>query len=68
MLIDIPENMAAMPGDGKKLVTFTHTSDVDKFVAASLDLPEWDRVSFIVGDKMTLNEAAELAQEAKGEP
>jgi nucleoside-diphosphate-sugar epimerase len=68
MLIDIPENMAAIPGDGNKLVTFTHTSDVGKFVAASLDLEKWDRVSVIIGDKVTMNEAVKLAAEAKGEP
>jgi NmrA-like family len=67
MLIDIPENMAAIPGDGNKLVTFTHTSDVGKFVAASVDLEKWDRVSTIIGDKVTMNEAVKLAEKAKGE-
>ena len=61
-------NKAAIPGDGNKLVTFTHTSDVGKFVAASLDLEKWDRVSVIIGDKVTMNEAVKLAAEAKGEP
>jgi hypothetical protein len=67
MLIDMPENMAAIPGDGNKLVTFTHTSDVGKFVAASVDLEKWDCVSVIIGDKVTMNEAVKLAKEAKGE-
>jgi nucleoside-diphosphate-sugar epimerase len=68
VLMDILGNMAAIPGDGTTPVTFTHTSDVGKFVAASLDLEKWDHVSFVIGDKMTMNEAVKLAEEAKGEP
>ncbi|KUJ18607.1 NAD(P)-binding protein [Mollisia scopiformis] len=66
VLLDIPGNAAAIPGDGNKLVTFTHTSDVGRFVTALIDFEEWDRVSFIIGDKMTLNEAVKLAEVAKG--
>jgi len=64
--MDIPGHTAAIPGDGNKSVTFTHTSDVGKFVAASVDLDKWDRVSFIIGDKLTMNEAVKLAEEATG--
>lgn len=67
VLIDMVENTAAIPGDGTQLVTFTHTSDVGKFVAASVDLEKWDHVSVIIGDKMTMNDAVKLAEEAKGE-
>jgi nucleoside-diphosphate-sugar epimerase len=67
MLIDIAENTAAIPGDGNKLVAFTHTSNVGKFVAASVDLEKWDRVSVIIGDKVTMNEVVKLAEKAKGE-
>ena len=66
VLLDIPGNAAAIPGDGNKPVTFTHTSDVGKFVAASIDLEKWDPISFIIGDKMTVNQAVKLAEEAKG--
>jgi nucleoside-diphosphate-sugar epimerase len=68
MLMDIAENTAAIPGDGNKLVTFTHTSDVGKFVVASVDLEKWDRVSVIIGDKITMNEAVKLVEDTKGEP
>lgn len=67
LLIDMPGNAATIPGDGNTPVTFTHTSDVGKFVAASVDLESWDRVSVIIGDKMTINEAVKLAEAAKGE-
>lgn len=66
VLLDIPGNAAAIPGDGNKPVTFTHSSDVGRFVAASIDFEKWDPVSFIIGDKMTVNEAVKLAEEAKG--
>ncbi|KAH8688704.1 hypothetical protein BGW36DRAFT_434003 [Talaromyces proteolyticus] len=66
VLLDIPGNAAAIPGDGNKPVTFTHTSDVGRFVAASLDFEKWTPVSFIIGDKMTMNEAVKLAEKAKG--
>lgn len=66
VLIDIPGNTAAIPGEGNTPVTFTHTSDLGKFVAASLDLQKWDRVSVVIGDKMTLNEAVTLAEQATG--
>jgi hypothetical protein len=65
VLLDIAENAAAIPGDGDKPVTFTHTSDVGRFVAAIIDFDKWDSASFIVGDKMTLNEVVKLAEEAK---
>lgn len=66
VLLDIPGHTAAVPGDGNKPVTFTHTSDVGRFVAASIDLETWENASFIIGDKMTVNEAVKLAEEAKG--
>jgi nucleoside-diphosphate-sugar epimerase len=68
VLIDISGNTAAIPGDGNTPITFTHTSDVGKFVAASIDLEKWDRVSVVIGDKMTVNEAVKLAEEVKGKP
>ncbi|KAH8880910.1 NAD(P)-binding protein, partial [Thozetella sp. PMI_491] len=66
MLMDMMGDTAAIPGTGDTPVTFTHTSDVGKFVAASLDLKSWDRISTVIGDKVTMNEAVRLAEEAKG--
>ena len=67
MHIDIPGNTAAIPGDGNMPVVFTHTSDMGKFVAASLDLKGWAHVSVVIGDKVTMNEVVKMAEEAKGE-
>ncbi|KAK0653162.1 hypothetical protein B0T16DRAFT_455471 [Cercophora newfieldiana] len=64
--LDIPNNAAAIPGSGNVPAVFTHTTDVAKFVAASLDLPKWEKETFIYGDKLTWNEFLKLAEEAKG--
>lgn len=64
--IDIPHKAAAIPGDGNTPVIFTHTTDVAKYVAASLDLEEWDPVSHVIGDRVTWNEFLQLAEEATG--
>ncbi|KAK4158961.1 isoflavone reductase [Cladorrhinum sp. PSN259] len=66
--IDIAHNAAAIPGDGNVYSHFTHTSDVAKFVAASLDLARgtWEKRTFVYGDRLTWNQFLRLAEEAKG--
>ncbi|KPM41022.1 hypothetical protein AK830_g5566 [Neonectria ditissima] len=64
--VDIEHKVAAVPGTGETPVTFIHTSDVAKFVAASLELPKWDRESYIIGDTVTWNEFVRVAEEVKG--
>ncbi|KAG7410207.1 Oxidoreductase BOA1 [Fusarium oxysporum f. sp. raphani] len=66
--IDMRNNFAALPGSGEVPVVFTHTFDVARFVAAALDLPVWERTSWIIGDRITWNDLAKQAQEAKGVP
>lgn len=65
--VDIANDAAAIPGDGNTPVIMTHTSDVGKYVAASLDLEKWDPVHYIASDKVSLNELLSYAEEAKGE-
>jgi hypothetical protein len=65
-VIDARNNAASIPGSGNTPVAFTHTSDVAKYVAALLDLNRWEPESFVVGDKVTLNEFLHLAEAAKG--
>ena len=67
MILDIPNNAAAIPGSGNVPVIFTHTRDVAKFVAASLDLDTWEPETYVMGDRLTFNELLALAEEAKGE-
>ncbi|KAF7558017.1 hypothetical protein G7Z17_g311 [Cylindrodendrum hubeiense] len=64
--VDIEHNVAAIPGTGDTPVTFTHTRDVAKFVAASLELPKWERESYVIGDTVTWNEFVKIAEEVKG--
>lgn len=66
LVIDIPNNSAAIPGSGDVPVAFTHTRDVGKFVAAALDLEKWEPQLFIVGDKVTWNDFLRFAEEARG--
>ncbi|CAH0003544.1 unnamed protein product [Clonostachys byssicola] len=66
MVLDVANNAAAIPGSGDVPAVFTHTSDVAKFVAASLDLDNWDPVHYVIGDRVTWNEFLHLAEEAKG--
>ncbi|WYZ42347.1 hypothetical protein EsH8_VI_000046 [Colletotrichum jinshuiense] len=66
LFLDIPNNAAAIPGSGNTPSAFTHTKDVGKFVAASLDLEKWEPDTFIIGDKVTWNEFLQHAEAAKG--
>lgn len=66
IVVDIEHDVAAIPGAGNTPVTFTHTFNAAEFVAASLDLPKWDRESYIVGDTVTWNEFLKIAEEVKG--
>lgn len=68
IVVDIEYNKAAIPGDGNTPVTFTHTFDVAEFVAASLELPSWEKESYVIGDSVTWNEFLRLAEEVKGIP
>ncbi|KAF4540747.1 NmrA-like family protein [Lasiodiplodia theobromae] len=64
--VDIEHNVAAIPGTGDTPVTFTHTFDVAEFVAASLELPKWDRESYVIGETVTWNEFVRIAEDVKG--
>lgn len=40
--------------------------DIDSLVAALLTLPAWEKVSFILGDKVTWNQFLAMPEEARG--
>lgn len=66
LIID-PENAkAAVPGDGSATILITHTTDVARFVAAALSLPDWPEKLIIQGDRLTLNEVVAVAESVKG--
>ncbi|KAK1750079.1 hypothetical protein QBC47DRAFT_394567 [Echria macrotheca] len=64
--IDMANNAAALPGTGETPNIFTHTTDIAKFVAASLDLPKWKPDTYVKGDRLTWNQFLRHAEEAKG--
>ena len=66
LILDIPNNSAAIPGSGDMPVIFAHTVDVAKFTAASLDLEKWDPQLYVIGDRITWNEFLRLAEKVKG--
>ncbi|KAH8807668.1 hypothetical protein F5884DRAFT_345008 [Xylogone sp. PMI_703] len=66
MVVDMQNKAAAIPGTGNEPMSFTYTFDVGKFVAALLDLPKWDKVTYCYGDHLTWNEFVKLAEEARG--
>ena len=66
MILDIPHDAAAIPGEGNTPAVFPHTTDVAKFVVLMLDQERWEPVSYVDGDRVTWNEFLALAEEAKG--
>lgn len=65
LAIDIANKAAAIPGSGNIPVVFTHTFDIAKFVVALLSQSTWEKESYIIGDKVTLNEFLAISEEAR---
>jgi nucleoside-diphosphate-sugar epimerase len=66
VIIDPEHAKAGIPGDGSDTIITTHTTDVARFVAASLSLPDWPEKVIIQGDRLTLNEVVAVAESVKG--
>lgn len=66
LFVDVEHDAASIPGDGMNPVVYSHTSDVGRLVNASLDLKKWEPETYIVCDKVTLNEFVQLAEAARG--
>jgi hypothetical protein len=58
--------VAAIPGSGEELMTWTYSQDLADFVAASLDLPAWKETTYCYGCKMTWNQFVKVADELTG--
>lgn len=65
--IDVANKKAAIPGTGNEPIAFTYTYDVAKFVAAFLEEPKWEELTFCYGEKTTWNEFVKVAEEVTGE-
>ena len=66
LAIDIANKASAIPGSGNVPVVFTYSFDIGRFVAALLGQTSWEKESYIIGDKITLNEFLAIAEEARG--
>lgn len=67
-VIDLDNKKVIVPGDGDSQITFTHTTDVAKFVVASLSLPVWPARQYIVGDQLSWNDFVDKAERISGMP
>ncbi|RYN45251.1 hypothetical protein AA0114_g9239 [Alternaria tenuissima] len=66
--LDFDNRKAALPGDGKASVTFLHSTDVAKYIAALLDEEKrWSEFSAFASDKLTWNKVVETAERVTGE-
>ncbi|PNP46088.1 hypothetical protein TGAMA5MH_02123 [Trichoderma gamsii] len=66
IIIDIKAGSASIPGDGSRQVAFTDMRDIGKYVTAALDFEKWDEDSFIVGEKLSVNEFVEKVERITG--
>lgn len=57
---------AIVPGDGSGRADFITTQDMAAYVARLMDLEQWQKVTHITGDTMSLNELVHLAEETRG--
>ncbi|KAH8807470.1 hypothetical protein F5884DRAFT_342272 [Xylogone sp. PMI_703] len=64
--IDVAAKKAAIPGSGNTPIVFTYSFDAAKYTAAILSLDKWDKVSYVIGDRLTWNELLKIAEEACG--
>ena len=66
LFIEPASKEAAIPGSGNTPVVFTYSQDVAKFTAVLLTLDKWERESYVIGTKLSLNEFLHLAEEVRG--
>jgi nucleoside-diphosphate-sugar epimerase len=65
--LDFKNRKAALPGDGEAPVTFMHSTDVAKYIAALLDEEKkWPELSPFASDKLTWNKVVEIAERVTG--
>ncbi|RYN40107.1 hypothetical protein AA0113_g377 [Alternaria arborescens] len=66
--LDFDNRKAALPGDGEASVTFLHSTDVAKYIAALLNEEKrWPEFSAFASDKLTWNKVVEIAERVTGE-
>ncbi|KAJ9604943.1 hypothetical protein H2200_010332 [Cladophialophora chaetospira] len=64
--IQIDKGTATLVKDGNDEVVFSRLQDIAPLVVKSLDLPEWEHDTFIVGDRTTFKRLLDIAQQVTG--
>jgi len=67
LILDLENAKAVIPGNGQSKISFTHTTDVAKFVAAAISVDKWPEKFVIVGDRRPVGEIVGIAEEVKGQ-
>ena len=65
-VVDMESKTAVIPGTGDEPFSLTYSRDIGKFVAATLDLPQWDREFWVRGETTTWNEVVRKAERITG--
>lgn len=66
LFIDLANKCASIPGNGDQILVLSHSVDVARHVMYMLDLPTWGETNFFVGERLTINEFAAMAEEILG--
>jgi nucleoside-diphosphate-sugar epimerase len=65
--VNVAERMATIPGTGDEKITFTTVADVGRFVAAAVELENWEPESCMVGEMASYKEIVQMAEGVTGE-
>lgn len=64
--VDIAAGKASIPGSGDTPAVFTYSHDAAKFTAAVLTLDKWEKESYVIGTRTTLNDIVKVAEDVRG--
>lgn len=64
--VDIAAGKASIPGSGDTPGVFTYSHDAAKFTAAALTLDKWEKESYVIGTRTTLNNIVKVAEDVRG--
>ncbi|UPK98960.1 hypothetical protein LCI18_009895 [Fusarium solani-melongenae] len=67
MWVDFANNFAALPGDGSATIVVTHSRDIGRAVARLLTLDRWEPKYSVIGNRLTMNQIVQMAEDIKGE-
>lgn len=66
LVIDLENNVAALPGTGETPCAFTHTFDIAEFVVSALGMENWPEHMYMFGEKLSWKEVVEVVEDVKG--